>query len=76
MKRRKHPYGWYKRPCIIQIKNIPGISNNNLRMHKLGTLRQRVHRKWKCKQFENECRNFVKKWIEFNKELEHGTKTL
>lgn len=68
MKKLKHPFGWYRRPRIIQIKKIPGLSNNNLRMHNLGTLRQRTHRKWKCKQFENECRISVNKWIAFNTE--------
>ena len=73
MKKYKHPHGWYKRPCILQIRRIPGISNNNLKMHNLGTLRQRTHRKWKCKQFENECRVFVDKWKKYYKEVEDAS---
>ena len=47
MKKRKHPYGWYKRPCIIQVQHIPGLSNNNLKMHHISLLRTHtLRRNW------------------------------
>ena len=47
MKKCKHPYGWYRRPCIIQVDHIPGLSNNNLKMHHISLLRSHtLRRNW------------------------------
>ena len=64
MKRRKHPYGWYKRPCIIYVCPIPGLSNNNLRMHHISMLRSRTERRWLHKYFNLEIKaRWKNMWI-------------
>lgn len=62
MKKRKHKYGYYKRPCAIQIKQIPGLSNNNLRMHKLGALRSNTVKKWYFKYWNIEMNAKLANW--------------
>lgn len=62
MKKRKHPHGYYKRHCGLKIVRIPGLSNNNLRMHNLGTLRSRTVRKWVFKYWDNELKAKLDKW--------------
>lgn len=63
MKKRKHPYGYYRRPCILDIRPIPGLSNNNLRMHNLGTLRSRTVRRWYFKYWNIEMKAKFNNWF-------------
>lgn len=64
MKKRKHPYGYYRRPCIIDIIPIPGLSNNNLRMNHIISNRTHTLISWMNKHWNSENKAMMNKIME------------